>query len=153
MEGVTEPCFRRLVLERNPADALGGAFTEFLAVVGHAAKGGGSASTWVSAVSRAPVGVQMMGSDPDLLAESARRAVEVGAPLVDLNFGCPTPGTLRTCAGSGAAAGAGRDRADRGGRVARDRGDPTTAKIRAGFSDDLLLEDLARAAEQGAPQC
>ena len=26
MEGVTEPCFRDLVLARNPAEALGGAF-------------------------------------------------------------------------------------------------------------------------------
>src|SRR6187455_1977930 len=108
MEGVTEPCFRDLVLARNPPTALGGAFTEF-----------------------------------------ARRAAEVGAPLVDLNFGCPAKGALRTCAGSAllreprkveelvrACADALPDR-------------PVTAKIRAGYEDDRLLEDLARAAEAG----
>ena len=30
MEGVTEPVFRELVLQRNAADQLGGAFTEFV---------------------------------------------------------------------------------------------------------------------------
>ena len=149
MEGVTEPCFRGLVLERNPAGALGGAFTEFLAVVGHAAKGGRIREHLGERRFAAPVGVQMMGSDPDLLAETARRAVEVGAPLVDLNFGCPTPGALRTCAGSALL----REPAAIERIVAAvsraTGGTPTTAKIRAGFSDDLLLEDLARAAEQG----
>ena len=34
MEGVTEPCFRDLLLARNDAGALGGAFTEFVRVSG-----------------------------------------------------------------------------------------------------------------------
>ena len=33
MEGVTEPCFRELVLARNDARSLGGTFTEFVRVV------------------------------------------------------------------------------------------------------------------------
>ena len=33
MEGVTDPVFRDLVLERNPPEALGGTFTEFARVV------------------------------------------------------------------------------------------------------------------------
>jgi tRNA-dihydrouridine synthase C len=90
-----------------------------------------------------------MGSDPALMAETARRAAEAGAPLVDLNFGCPAKGALRTCAGSAllkdprlveelvrACSAAVSDR-------------PVTAKIRAGYEDDSLLEELARAAEAG----
>src|SRR5690606_34530924 len=36
-----------------------------------------------------PVRVQLLGQDPHWLAESAVRAVELGSPGVDLNFGCP----------------------------------------------------------------
>lgn len=36
-----------------------------------------------------PVHVQLLGSDPQMLAKNALRAVELGAPAIDLNFGCP----------------------------------------------------------------
>ncbi len=36
-----------------------------------------------------PVRVQLLGQDPNWLAENAVRAVELGSPGVDLNFGCP----------------------------------------------------------------
>ncbi len=35
MDGVTEPVFLELVLARNPAEDLGGAFTEFVRVTDH----------------------------------------------------------------------------------------------------------------------
>jgi len=149
MEGVTEPCFRDLVLERNPPTALGGAFTEFARVVQvplprRALREHLGPRRWA-----APVGLQLMGSEPGLMAESARRAVEVGAPLVDLNFGCPAKGALRTCAGSALL----REprRVEELVRACAEAlpDHPLTAKIRAGYEDDLLLEDLARAAEAG----
>lgn len=36
-----------------------------------------------------PVHVQLLGSDPQCMADNAARAVELGAPAIDLNFGCP----------------------------------------------------------------
>ncbi|MCF8998809.1 tRNA dihydrouridine synthase [Acinetobacter nectaris] len=36
-----------------------------------------------------PVHIQFLGNDPIMLAENARRAVALGAPAIDLNFGCP----------------------------------------------------------------
>jgi tRNA-dihydrouridine synthase C len=36
-----------------------------------------------------PMRVQLLGSDPAALAENAALAVELGAPVIDLNFGCP----------------------------------------------------------------
>ncbi len=176
MEGVTEPCFRELVLARNAPDELGGAFTEFVRVVeeplprrllrehlGHAPNrriGDGleretllpdqsPPGNRASACSQAPVGIQLMGSNVGALAETARRAVEVGAPVVDLNFGCPAKGALRGCAGSALL----REpsQLERIVRACVDAvGDvPLTGKIRAGFDDDSLLEDLARAVEAG----
>ena len=63
MEGVTEPCFRDLVLARNPPTALGGAFTEFVRVVQvplprRALREHLGPRRWP-----APVGLQLMGSD------------------------------------------------------------------------------------------
>jgi tRNA-dihydrouridine synthase C len=154
MEGVTEPCFRALVLARNPKEALGGAFTEFLAVTTHAQKAArirkhlgpqhlGPPSE------RAPVGLQLMGGDADVLAETARAAAAEGAPLVDLNFGCPTPGTLRTCAGSALLREPTALERIVGAVVRAAAPTPVTSKIRAGFDSDALLEDLTRACVQG----
>jgi tRNA-dihydrouridine synthase C len=148
MEGVTEPCFRDLVLARNDPGALGGAFTEFVRVS-------------VSPIPRAvivrhlgptafpqPVGVQLMGADLAHLARTAQNAVAAGAPLVDLNFGCPAKGAIRGCAGSALL----RDplALEKVVRAVVDAvAVPVTAKIRAGWSDASGVEDLARAAEAG----
>jgi nifR3 family TIM-barrel protein len=148
MEGVTEPCFRELVLARNPPELLGGAFTEFVRVS-------------ISPIPRAvvsrhlgearfpqPVGVQLMGSDLGHLARTAQNAVEAGAPLVDLNFGCPSKGALAGCAGSALL----REPLEIE-KVVRAVVDavrvPVTAKIRAGVDDASRVEELARAAEAG----
>ena len=36
-----------------------------------------------------PVHVQLLGSEAQIIAENAQRAAELGAPAIDLNFGCP----------------------------------------------------------------
>src|SRR5690554_331427 len=36
-----------------------------------------------------PVHVQLLGSDPQCMADNAARAAELGAPAIDINFGCP----------------------------------------------------------------
>ncbi|MBK7876999.1 MAG: tRNA-dihydrouridine synthase family protein [Planctomycetes bacterium] len=149
MEGVTDPCFRDLVLARNAPEALGGAFTEFARVVQVALPRRSLREHLGARRFAQPVGLQLMGSDTELVAESARRAEEVGAPLVDLNFGCPAKGALRGCAGSSLL----RDpsaveRLVRAAVGAVERV-PVSAKIRAGYDDDSRLEELARAAENG----
>ncbi len=40
-------------------------------------------------LSGTPVLLQLLGSEAGLMAENAARAVELGAPGIDLNFGCP----------------------------------------------------------------
>jgi tRNA-dihydrouridine synthase C len=148
MEGVTEPCFRDLVLARNGPVHLGGAFTEFVRVVRDALPARMLREHLGPRRFGAPVGIQLMGSDVAALAETARRAVEVGAPLVDLNFGCPAKGAIAGCAGSALL----KDPPALAKIVSACRAVcdvPVTAKIRAGYDDDRLLEDLARAAEAG----
>ena len=42
-----------------------------------------------------PVGAQILGSEPEVMAKAAKRLVNVGYDLIDLNFGCPAPKVLR----------------------------------------------------------
>jgi tRNA-dihydrouridine synthase C len=147
MDGVTDPAFREVLLDLHSPLALGGAFTEFVPVsrlpipvrvlrrhLG-ARRGG------------APVGLQLMGAEEGVLAESTRRAVVAGAPLVDLNFGCPAKGALKRCAGSAALDDP--RRVERLVRACVDAapGVPVTAKIRSGVEHAERVEELARAVE------
>jgi len=148
MEGVTEPCFRELVLRRNAPEQLGGAFTEFVRVSVSPIPRAVIRRHLGEAVSPQPVGVQLMGRDLGHLARTARNAVAAGAPLVDLNFGCPAKGAIAGCAGSALL----RDplALEKVVRAVVDAVDvPVTAKIRAGYDDASRIEDLARAAENG----
>ena len=150
MEGVTDPCFREVVLERHDPRDLGGASTEFVRVVDRPLRPSEVRFHLRGRSFPQPVGVQLMGRDLRALAGSCAAAVEAGAPLVDLNFGCPAKGALRGCAGSAVLkeppaleriVAACVDAV--GGRV------PVTAKIRAGWDDAEHVEELARAAEAG----
>ncbi|WP_213072400.1 tRNA dihydrouridine synthase [Acinetobacter cumulans] len=47
-----------------------------------------------------PVHVQFLGNNPDMLAANAVRAVELGAPAIDMNFGCPAKTVNRHRGGS-----------------------------------------------------
>ena len=38
-----------------------------------------------------PIAMQLLGADPDVLAEAARRLEDAGADGIDLNMGCPVP--------------------------------------------------------------
>jgi nifR3 family TIM-barrel protein len=157
MEGVTDPVYRRLVLGLHRPEDLGGAFTEFLRISQRSAKIEEVARHMGLDSSPIPVGLQLMGSDRDRMAESARAAVRAGAVLVDINFGCPAKGALKGCAGSSmlqdpaglqemvhAIAKAVAEESS--GQV------PVTAKIRAGYNNANAVADLARAVEQGGAQ-
>ncbi|HEY0921848.1 tRNA dihydrouridine(16) synthase DusC [Rheinheimera pacifica] len=99
-----------------------------------------------------PVRVQLLGQDPNWLAENAARAVELGSPGVDLNFGCPAKTVNKS----------------RGGAVLLKETEqlylivkavrdavpaafPVSAKIRLGYDDtSLTLANAAAIASAGA---
>lgn len=79
-----------------------------------------------------PVVVQLTGADPTMLAEAARRAVDEGAEIVDLNMGCPTRKVCSAWCGSALL----RDEALVGrilAAVVAAAGVPVTLKIRTGW--------------------
>src|SRR5690242_15312338 len=94
-----------------------------------------------------PLSMQLLGADPDLLAEAARRLEDAGADGIDLNMGCP----VRKIVGKGHGAALMRDplaaavifrtmrKAVRG---------PFTIKIRGGWDEHTLnAVEIARLAE------
>ena len=88
-----------------------------------------------------PVYVQLLGSDCQAMANSAKRLVELGAPGIDLNFGCPAKTVNRH--GGGSALLRTPDRVADIVACVRDAVNPSvpvTAKIRLGFdhADDVL---------------
>ena len=46
-----------------------------------------------------PVGAQVLGDDPQVMAQAAKKFIEVGYDLIDLNFACPAPKVLRRTRG------------------------------------------------------
>ena len=101
-----------------------------------------------------PMRVQLLGSDPVCLADNAAFACSLGAPVIDLNFGCPAKTVNKS----------------RGGAVLLKEPEllhaivrevrravpaqiPVTAKMRLGFdSPDAALECAQALAEGGAAQ-
>jgi len=101
-----------------------------------------------------PLRVQLLGSDPESLAENAAFACRLGAPVIDLNFGCPAKTVNQS----------------RGGAVLLKEPEllhrillavrasvpahiPVTAKMRLGYENTDNALDCAKAlAEGGAAQ-
>ncbi len=149
MEGVTDPCFRDLLFARQGPEHLGGATTEFLRVVDHAR---GARQIEDSLGPRRwpqPVALQLMGSHAPSLADTARRARDLGVPLIDLNFGCPAKGALRGCAGSALLERPAELEALVRAVAAAVPDLPVSAKLRAGVEHARDVELLVRAAEAG----
>lgn len=97
-----------------------------------------------------PVRIQLLGQDPNWLAENAEVATSLGSPGVDLNFGCPAkavnkskggavllkePETLYNIA--------------KAVRSAVPEHLPVTAKMRLGYEDKSLAIENAKALTEG----
>jgi tRNA-dihydrouridine synthase B len=95
-----------------------------------------------------PNSVQLAGCDPDAMAEAARRAVGLGADLIDINFGCPVK---KVAIGQSAGSALMRDEL-LAGRIlestARAVDVPVTLKMRMGWDHNSLnAPQLAKIAE------
>ncbi|WP_421864038.1 tRNA dihydrouridine synthase [Motiliproteus sp.] len=99
-----------------------------------------------------PVFVQLLGSDPQLLADTAAKLAELGAPGIDLNFGCPAKTVNRNRGGAILL-----KEPDLVGRIVEQvRAQlpieiPLTAKMRLGYEDtSVALHNAVAIAEAGA---
>ena len=95
-----------------------------------------------------PLTVQLLGSNPESLGENAVRAIKLGAPAIDLNFGCPAKTVNKSKGGAVML----KDptsvyRALKGVRDAVAADYPVSGKMRLGYEDKSLAIENAQAIE------
>lgn len=94
-----------------------------------------------------PTSLQIFGSEPDIMAEAARRLDGLSNEVLDINMGCPVPKVVKN--GEGSALMARPELVyDIVKAVSAASSKPVTAKIRKGFNDgDANAVEVARAIE------
>lgn len=155
MEGVTDAPMRAFFTERGGFDFCVSEFLRICELVPPARVyqshipellSGGKTPSGI------PVQVQLLGGREIPMAESARRAVELGAPAIDINFGCPAPTVNRNDGGATLLKFPLRIRTIvEEIRKAVPAHIPVSAKLRLGWDQmDAIHENADRAAEGGA---
>ena len=151
MEGLTDPLMRQILTQI--ATDLGRPYdwsvSEFIRVTQHVLpahvfyKYVPELHNDAKTTSGTPIHVQLLGSEAQLMAENAAYACTLGAPAIDINFGCPAK-TVNS---------------HRGGSVLLDEPEvmyeiisavrravpsniPVSAKIRLGYTDTSRMDDI-----------
>lgn len=94
-----------------------------------------------------PLAIQIYGSEPDRMAEAARRVVGHGATIVDINMGCPVRKVVRGGGGSALLCET-TAAVHLVETVVKAAGVPVTVKMRLGWDDETLSAPaLAKAFE------
>lgn len=153
MDGVTDWVHRELASELG---GLSACVTEFVRVTDRAPPPrvflrtcpeltrGGTTSHGV------PVFVQLLGGDPRAMAASAKVAAALGAPGIDLNFGCPAKRVNNHDGGASILRCPERATAiTRAVREAVPPHVPVSAKVRLGWDSTEAAVEIAQAVEQG----
>ena len=146
MEGVGDPPFRKAMA------SIGGfheAVTEFIRVPKNAHVKTIARGYDANELLPIPLAAQLMGSDPQLMAEVAFEIAARGAPRIDLNCGCPS----NTVTGRGAGSSLLKDPKslnEIATAMVKAVSIPVTVKMRTGFEDtSLFKENLLAAQESG----
>ncbi|MFC6380384.1 tRNA dihydrouridine synthase [Psychrobacter glacincola] len=154
MEGLTDPLMRQILTQI--ATDLGRPYdwsvSEFIRVTQHVLpahvfyKYVPELHHDAKTASGTPIHIQLLGSEAQLMAENAAYACELGAPAIDINFGCPAK-TVNS---------------HRGGSVLLDEPEtmyqiisavrqavpahiPVSAKIRLGYTDTSRMDEIKAA--------
>ncbi|OEU53674.1 MAG: tRNA dihydrouridine synthase DusB [Desulfuromonadales bacterium C00003096] len=142
LAGITDLPYR-LIMRRY---GIGLAFTEMVSANGLVRAGRNSEALLLSTEEDHPLGVQLFGDDPQVLAKAAVQ-VEDRGELIDLNLGCPVKKVIRSGAGSALL----QDPAKIGKIVAAVRraiSCPLTVKLRSGWdSSSINYLEVGRIAE------
>lgn len=129
MAGVTASAFRRICREYGASVVV----TEMVSADGVVRGNDRTRDYLAFDPAERPIGIQLFGSDPAIMADAAQRIEEEARPdFIDLNFGCPVKKVVGRSAGSALMREPDRLRAI-ASRVASAVRIPVTAKIRSGW--------------------
>lgn len=147
MEGVGDRCFRRAIATIGGFDE---AVRDFLRVPKDAHVKSLAAVYQADELFPIPLAAQLMGSDPQLMADMALEMQNRGAPRIDINCGCPS----NTVTGRGAGSSLLKDPDflhEIAKAVVAAVTVPVTIKMRSGYQDiSLFRENLLAAQDSGA---
>jgi nifR3 family TIM-barrel protein len=144
MAGVTDSVFRRLLLSLG---GLGMVTTEMTNAASVSPKALKRHRLLEFLPEERPLAMQLSGNEPQPVAEAARQCEALGADIIDINCGCPSPKVT----GGGHGSALLRDLPKMGRMLEAVRNAvsiPVTLKFRAGWDEDSLnYEETARIAE------
>lgn len=133
MAGICDLPFRLLCKEQG-CDIL---YTEMVSAKGMYYNNKNTGPLIMTESKEKPIGVQIFGSEPELMAEQAKRLADKGFDFIDVNMGCPVPKIVNNGEGSAL-----MKNPELIGKIvsalAKAVDIPVTIKIRAGFSKDCL---------------
>ncbi len=144
MEGVGDRCFRKSMASIGGFDE---AVRDFLRVPSNAHVKSLAKVYEADELAPIPLAAQIMGSDPDLMAQMAQELVQKGALRIDVNCGCPS----NTVTGRGAGSSLLKDPnvlLEVAAAVVRAVTIPVTLKMRSGYEDISLFDENVLAAQE-----
>jgi nifR3 family TIM-barrel protein len=131
LAGITDGVFR-IICRRNGAALC---ITEMVSADGLVRKNRKTIAMIETAPEDRPIGVQLFGSEPAVLADAAKIVEDAGADVIDLNVGCPVKKVVKRGAGAALLDDLPRLRRMISGMVAAVK-IPVTVKIRSGIHAD-----------------
>ena len=143
MAGVCDQPFRLLAKEQG-CDIL---YTEMISAKGMYYNNKNTEPLLMMCEAEKPIGVQLFGSDPELLSEMAKKVEDRGFDFIDINMGCPVPKIVNNGEGSAL-----MKNPVLVGKIVETMVKkcrlPITIKIRSGFDDEHInAPEIARIAE------
>ncbi|NJK78408.1 MAG: tRNA dihydrouridine synthase DusB [Chloroflexaceae bacterium] len=144
MAGVTDSTFRRMILAMGGCGLVSTEMTNAASVSPKACK---RHRLLDFLPEERPLTMQLSGNEPELVAHAARTVAELGADVLDINCGCPSPKV--TGGGHGASLLRDLPKLERVLTAVRKAVDiPVTLKFRAGWDEESLnYLDTAKIAE------
>ncbi len=146
LAGVTDRAFRE-ICRRQGAD---GVVTEMVSAKGIWYKDKKTADLLTFGKAEEPCGIQLFGSEPEIVAYAVTHALGYYPQWIDLNMGCPVPKIVKN--GDGSALMKTPEKAFSVIQAAvKAAGDtPLTVKFRLGFDSDISVEFAQMCQEAGA---